>query len=161
MRWNRTGKLICVTLAGCCCAAFAATRPMTSAVPPTAGAKQEVLRLEKEWVEAENKHDAATLNRILDDKFLSTFGSRAPTDKETFVKRITAGDIEPTQSQILSDQSVILDQDTAVIIGTDTISSTENGATHTAAYRYTITYVHRNGRWLALAEHLVAMSNAK
>jgi hypothetical protein len=29
------------------------------------------------------------------------------------------------------------------------------------AYRYTVTYIHRNGQWVALAEHLVEVPQAK
>jgi hypothetical protein len=42
-------------------------------------AKQQVLDLGKEWVAAENKHDATTLRRILDDKFVASFGAKEAT----------------------------------------------------------------------------------
>jgi hypothetical protein len=56
---------------------------------------------------------------------------------------------------------VILDRDTAVVVGTDTVRGTEQGATYAVVYRFTVTYVHRQGRWLALAEHLVEVPLAK
>ena len=126
-----------------------------------ADAKQEVLDLEKEWVAAEIKHDAATLRRILDDKFLVSFGANKPYDKETFIKNETTGDVDLTESQILTDQSIIIDHDTAVVVGTDTLRGTKNGVAYTMVGRYTATYVYRNGQWLALAEHLVEAPHAK
>jgi hypothetical protein len=125
------------------------------------GAKQQVLQLESEWVAAEGKHDEVALRRILDDKFLATFGSSKPYDKEAFIKLMLASDIDPTESQTLTDQNVIVDHDTAVVVGIDTVRGTENGTVHEAVYRYTVTYIYRDGRWQALAEHLVQVPKLK
>ena len=123
--------------------------------------KKQVLDLEREWVDAELKHDAATLRRIIDDKFLASFGANKPYDKETFIKLLMSSDVDPTESQILTDQSVIVDNDTAVVVGTDTLRGTKKGAAYTLVARYTATYIHRKGQWLALAEHLVEVPQAK
>lgn len=53
----------------------------------TQDARQEVLDLEKKWVEAEIKHDETTLVRILDDKFVVSFGAAKPYDKEALSRR--------------------------------------------------------------------------
>ena len=135
--------------------------PKNPKARPPVDARQEVLDLEKEWVAAEIKHDAATLRRILDDKFLASFGARKPYDKETFIKQIVSGDVDPTESQTLADESVIIDQDTAVVVGTDTEQGTEKGKAYTAVARYTVTYIRRHGQWLALAEHLVDVPQTK
>lgn len=135
--------------------------PQRAAGVPSSDARQQVLDLEKEWVAAEVRHDAATLDRILDAKFVATFGSKKPYDKAGFIKLITDGDADPTESQTLSEESAIVDRDTAVVVGIDTLRGTDKGAAFTVIYRYTVTYVHRNGRWLALAEHLVQVPQAK
>jgi steroid delta-isomerase-like uncharacterized protein len=140
---------------------FASFFPKISAANSTlsdddrSAAKQQVLNLEREWVDAEIKHDAATLRRILDDKFVASFGAEKPYDKEAFIKGIVRGDVDPTESQTLTDRTVIVDGDTAVVVGTDTLRGTRNGAPYTEVGRYTVTYIHRNGQWVALAEHLV------
>jgi len=177
MKRGGAGRMGSVVLAGCAAAALwcqastqaasrvaenagaEATRGTTSV--PAAEAKRQVMELEERWVEAENKHDGATLGRILDEKFLATFGARAPRDKATFIQHITSGDVDPTQTQTLTDRTVIVDGDTAVTIGTDTIRGTANGAAYAAAYRYTVTYIRRNGRWRALAEHMVEAAEKK
>ncbi len=123
--------------------------------------KQQVLDLEKEWVAAEVKHDATTLERILDDKFVASFGAKKPTDKKGFIQQIVSGDVDPAASQTLTDQTVIIDNDTAVVVGTDTARGIENGAPYTAVARYTVTYIRRHGQWVALAEHLVKVPEAK
>jgi hypothetical protein len=124
-------------------------------------AKQQVLKLESEWVTAEIKHDEATLRRILDDKFLASFGSSKPYDKEAFIKVNLKGDVDPTESQTLTDQTVIVDHDTAVVVGTDTLRGTKSGTTYTEVARYTVTYIHRQGQWIALAEHLVEVPQTR
>jgi ketosteroid isomerase-like protein len=115
---------------------------------------QQLLNLEQEWVTAENQHDAATLRRILDDKFVSSSGSK-PIDKETFIRDIVSGDVDPSASQTLTDRTVIVDGDTAVVVGTDTAAGVDQGAAYTVVFRYTVTYIRRQGQWRALAEHLV------
>jgi steroid delta-isomerase-like uncharacterized protein len=126
-----------------------------------ADAKQRVLDLGKEWTAAEVKHDASTLRRILDDKFVASFGANKLYDKEAFIKQMVSGALDPTESQTLTDETVTIDHDTAVVVGTDTVRETDNGTTYTVVYRYTVTYIHRNGQWIALAEHLVEVPQAK
>ena len=126
-----------------------------------ADAKQQVLDLGKEWVAAEIKHDANTLRRILDDKFVASFGAKKPYDKEGFIKLICSGDVDPTESQTLTDETVIVDGDTAVVVGTDTLRGTKSGTTYTEVARYTVTYIHRQEQWVALAEHLVEVPQTR
>jgi len=140
----------------CCLAVSAqAAPPAELKGPSTADTKQAVLDLGKEWVAAEQHHDLPTLRRMLDDKFVFTFGAGKSYDREGYLKLMIGGDVDPTESQALTDQSVLVDGDTAVEVGTDTAQSTENGTAHTRVYRYTVTYIRRQGRWRALAEHLV------
>jgi steroid delta-isomerase-like uncharacterized protein len=143
---------------------FASFFPKAATVNTTLSntdAKQQVLDLEQEWVAAEHNHDVAALRRILDDKFLASFGVRKPYDKEAFIKETVSDDLDPTESQTLTDRTVIIDQDTAVVVGTDTERGTRKGAAYTEVYRYTATYTRRHGQWLALAEHLVEVPQAK
>ena len=154
-------ELAAVILACCTAASSSATEPTGPRSLPAADARQQVLDLGKEWVAAEIKHDSTTLRRILDEKFVASFGAKKPLDKEAFIEAIVSGDIDPTESQILSDETVIVDHDTAVVVGTDTERGTEKGVPYTEVARYTVTYIRRNGRWLALAEHLVAVPQAK
>jgi ketosteroid isomerase-like protein len=145
----------------CCIAASSLAREPTSpqAAPPTA-ARQQLLDLEKEWAAAEDKNDATVLRRILDERFVASFGAAKTYDKEAFI-RLFAGDVDPTASQTLTYEAVIIDGDTAVLVGTDTARGTRDGAAYTTVYRYTVTYIRRQGRWLALAEHIVEVPQAK
>lgn len=126
-----------------------------------ADARQQLLDLGKEWLAAEDKHDEATLRRILDDKFIATFGTKPPLNKEAFIKDILSETLDPTQSQTLTDETVIVDRDTAVVVGTDTVRGTDNGTPYTLVFRYTVIYIQRQGEWIALAEHLVRVPPVK
>ncbi len=154
MKWQHVLALACAcSVTG----AILAAEPNGAARSPSGDVMQEVLNLEKEWAAAETKRDAVTLDRILDDKFLVTFGSKKPYNKADFIKAITEGPVDPTESQTLSDASVIVDGDTAVVVATDTLHGTRNGAAYTEVARYTVTYIRRDGRWRAVAEHLVVV----
>ena len=126
-----------------------------------AKAREEVLKLEQEWVTAESRHDEATLRRILDEKFVATFGTKPPYNKESFIKTQLAGEVDPTVSQTLTDHTVIVDGDTVVVVDTDTLRRTRNGEVRTLVGRATATYIHRNGQWVALAEHMAIVPEAK
>lgn len=142
-------------------ASFFPKAPTANTTSSDPGAKQQILDLEQIWVTAEHNHDAATLRRILDDKFVASFDADKPLDKESFIKLIVTEDADPTESQTLTDRNVIVDQDTAVVVGVDTERGTKKGKAYTAVYRYTVTYVRRNGQWVALAEHLVEVPQTK
>ena len=136
-----------------------AAEPTNCQTAPPTDARQQLLDLEKEWTTAEDKHDATVLQRILDERFVATFGAKT-YDKKAFIE-VFAGDVDSTASQTLTYEAVIIDGDTAVLVGTDTAHGTRDGAAYTTVYRYTVTYIRRNGRWLALAEHIIKVPQAK
>jgi ketosteroid isomerase-like protein len=115
------------------------------------GAQREVLRVEREWSDAEIKHDVAALRLILDDRFIATFGAEASLNKEQFIKAIGG---ETMISQEPSEATVIVDGNVAVVVDTFTTRGTENGQPYTRIYRITSTYIKRHGRWAALAEQI-------
>ena len=133
---------------------------VTSAVAADSGGKQSggaekhVLAQEQAWVEAETKRDAKALNRILHDRFTVTFNTGKLYNKEEFIKAEMESESE-APSQTLSDETVIVDGDTAIVAGTVTLRATRKGEPYTRVGRYTTAYVLRGGQWLALAEHIV------
>lgn len=114
-------------------------------------AQKAVLKVEREWSDAEIHHDVAALRRILDDKFIATFGTEVSLNKEQFIQAI---DAETMTSQQPSEATVIVDGDVAVIVDTFTTRGTENAQPYSRIYRITSTYIKRHGRWAALAEQI-------
>ena len=147
-------KTIMTSIAAACATALLFGALNTRAAEKAASAdEQALLKLERDWVDAEARHDVVALQAILDDRFVATFGAGKLLDKNAFIKDVTAGAIDPTQSQELSEQTIILAGDTAVVVETDTIRSIKNGQPSESVYRFTVTYIRRGGHWLALAEH--------
>lgn len=141
-----------------------AVMSQAKAVQPTpeTEASQQVMDLEQVWADAENRHDAATLRTILDDKFVFTMGSDGKLyDKQDFIEGNVRGVPDPTRSQTLTDRTVIVIGDTAVSMGTDTERGTQMGKQFTEVARYTVTYVRRGDRWFAMAEHMDDLPQSK
>lgn len=120
-------------------------------------AEQEAAQMLRDWVTAENAHDAAALERILDDQFISTYGAGKPTRKAAFIASLTKGKADPRQTQSIEDETIVVDGDTAILVGTDTFHRTDHAEPDGLALRYTITCVRKGGRWVALAEHIVKL----
>jgi ketosteroid isomerase-like protein len=152
--------VLCLMLT-CCFAASAAQPPVTPNAQRLSAAEEQVLKFEDEWVAAEHNRDVAALRRILDDKFVVTFDGKAPVGKERFIQPFVSRAVDPTDSQTLTERSVIIDGDTAIVTGIDTERGTRNGSAYTSVARYTATYIRRNGNWLALAEHMVSLPQPK
>ncbi len=142
-------------------AAFPVAAGPTSSPQPDSAAKKEVLDINRAWADAEIKHDTTALRRFLDEKFVASFGVDQPYDKEAFIKLVTRSEADPTESQTLTDETVIVDGDTAVVVGTDTLRGTKNGTAYKMVGRYTATYIRRNGQWVALAEQFAVAPASK
>ena len=148
--------ILSLALAGSFVALAAAAQ---AADGPSAGdAKAQVRNTLRDWAKAENEHDAAALDRILDDQFISTSGFGKPHSKQDFITALTKGKADPRQSQSLTDESVVVEGDTAVVVGTDTFHMTDGAKPDGLALRYTITFIRKGGHWRALAEHIVKIS---
>lgn len=136
-----------------------AAQPMDPRPPAAAQAAKEILSLCQTWDDAENEKNAATLRGILDDRFVATFGAGKTVDKQGYIKAaIGDGVVDATASQALADVRVVVDGDTAVILGVNTGRGTKKGSVYSSAARFTVTWVWRHGHWRALAEHIVPMT---
>jgi hypothetical protein len=85
-------------------------------VPDAAEAEKQVLSLSRQWVAAEDKVNIVTLRSILDARFIATFGSGKTYTKEAYIKAMVGnGTVDATASQTLTDETVVVDRDTAVV----------------------------------------------
>lgn len=112
--------------------------------------EQQVLKLHQKWAEAELKHDAAALARILDDEFVASYASGKAMDKATFIAQAMKFSMA---SQTVSPDVVHIYGDTATIAGTTIIRSL-NGAGPARSCRYTKVYLKRDGHWFGITEEL-------
>jgi STE24 endopeptidase len=127
------------------------------AATPAGDAEQQLRQLELDWTAAEINRDAGALGRMLDDHFVSTFGAGKPVGKQEFIDSVVGADADPIMSEDLSDQTIVVAGDSAAVAELDTVHTLRGGKPYTEALRITTTYAKHEGRWVALAEHLVSV----
>lgn len=110
---------------------------------------QRVLAVEKDWITAEVGRDEATLKRVIDDRFIINSSRGQPGSKATLIAAVMNMNMV---AQTLSDQTVLVDGNTAIVMGTALITfAVEGGDDKLRPYRYITTYILRNDQWRALA----------
>jgi hypothetical protein len=113
--------------------------------------EQQVLALEDEWIDAEIRHDEATLRRVMDDSYTVNRSDGTTMGKEAEIARLLASDMT---SAALTERTVLVQADTAITFGTVTVKTpADDAGTVASAARYTLTYIRRRGQWRALAFH--------
>jgi len=130
----------------------------TQAEVPAAPAlteEQQVIATESEWVQAEIHRDAAVLGRVLDDRFLVNSSTGKLSDKPTVIADVLGWKMT---SQTITDRTVVIDGDTAIVFGTANFRfAVEGQDDEVSAGRYTTTYIKRDGQWRALALQMTAL----
>ncbi len=116
----------------------------------TTDAEQAVLKLTSDWLDAEQRHDRATLQRIIADDFQGT----APRGNTVFKEDVIPK--EGTQSGGLainsSDVKARVFGDTAVVTGHG-----EQKAGEKRELRFTVIFTRRNDAWQMVGGHLSAV----
>ena len=125
--------------------------------PPAGDAEQQLRQLELDWTAAEINRDADALGRMLDEHFVSTFGAGKPVGKQEYMLSVIGADADPIVSEDLSDQTIVVAGDSAAVAELDTVHALRGGKPYTEVLRITTSYAKRDGRWVALAEHVVSV----
>lgn len=121
-------------------------------------AEQELLKLQREWLDAYQKHDAAALERIEADDFTLTESDGKVTTKTEDVANVrNAKPPQPDDAFDVEDVKVRLYGDTAVLIGRVILKYRNKGQMVAEQYRYTDTYVKRKGKWQVVASQLTRL----
>jgi len=137
------------------CALFSARTQAGASAAPVLTDEQQVIATEAEWVQAEVDRDAAVLGRILDDRFLVNSSTGKLSDKASVIADVLGWKMV---SQTITDRTVVVDGDTAIVFGTANFRfAVEGKEDEVSAGRYTTTYIKRDGRWRALALQMTAL----
>lgn len=120
--------------------------------------ERRVAALEDEWLEAEVKHDEATLRRVIDDRYTVNVSNGTTYGKEQYIADILAGVM---MSASITERTVLVEGDTAVTFGTvNVVDPPAEGTNSTPrSARYTLVYIKRDGQWRALAFHISKRSD--
>lgn len=107
----------------------------------TAKTEQELVKLEREWIEAFAKADRALLEQLMTDDYISNNADGSITDKAQSIAAAEAGLFAGTSSES-ADVAVRIYGDAAVITSLDTVKGKFNGQ-----FRHTSIWVKRKGKW--------------
>jgi uncharacterized protein (TIGR02246 family) len=111
-----------------------------------------IYQVEDDWIKAEITRDEAILRRVIDDQFVFNSNSGKTSGKEDLIAAVLGWNMT---GQTVTERSILVDGDTAVIFGTTelrfAVTDTEE---HKSLHRYTSTYKKRDGRWRAIALHM-------
>ena len=100
---------------------------------------------------AEIDGDEATLRRVLADEFRANQSNGKTGSKEGLIESVLGADMTDQQ---ITERSVIVSGDTAVVFGTaELFFAGEEGET-SSLLRYTTTWIRRDGQWRAIAMHM-------
>jgi len=119
----------------------------------SAQTRQQITRLEDDWIKAVIARDSAAFNRMLAPNFVYTEDDRVYT-KAQLIKEIMTGTDTVTSGRN-EDLTVRLFGDrVAIATGWLVMSGhAAGGSPMTLRYRYTDTWVRANGRWRVAAAH--------
>src|SRR5215510_6710155 len=106
---------------------------------------QELLKLEREWAEAFKNRDKAALERILADDVIFTDEEGQVYSKAQYIEAVTQ--VIEVDSYVVDDHMVRVYGDTGIVSGCWTGKMTIDGKDASGAFRYTDTFVKRQGRW--------------
>jgi ketosteroid isomerase-like protein len=107
------------------------------------------MQTEREWVDAAQKKDADTLNRILAEDWVGQ-GPTGAVTKAQALAELKSGE-STLDSITLGDMKVRVFGDTAVVAGTDDEKSSYKGKDTSGHYTWTDVFLKHQGKWQAVA----------
>lgn len=119
-------------------------------------AEREVRKLEREWLDAYEQHDAEAMNRIVSDDFKITFPNGAVQTKADILDGLKSAQSSGRPSPKFSTEDVYsrVEGETVILTGRVIQTMERDGQTRTMQLRYTDTYAKRQGRWQVIASQL-------
>jgi retinol-binding protein 3 len=125
----------------------------TAAGAPVPDPAAEVRKLEREWLDAYEQHDAEAMKRIVADDFVIYFPngkSQTKADIVRMMERMKGRSGPPSKFSTEEVTARAYGSDTVILTGR-VISETGN---EREVQRYTDTYVRRDGKWQVVSSHL-------
>lgn len=131
----------------------AAATPADGTVPKAV--RLEIVRsleaLEAEWFRVYDTHDLAPLQRLIADDFVATLADGAMRDKTQHIAAYRA-DFE-TLDRVESNELRVRVYTRELAVATGSYSASLRGTPAATKYRYTDTWLKRNGTWQCVATH--------
>ena len=117
-----------------------------------------IKELESRWETSLLSHDTSAIETIVADDFVGTSSSGKTGDKATLLAEAKR-DTNTYTSAVSSDMTVrMFGPSVAVVTGiAKETGKTKAGKTFSHTYRFTDTWVERNGEWQCVAAHAMAL----
>ena len=114
--------------------------------------ESDIRRVEAKLCDAFQKGDAKTLREYMDPQFTQGTSRGGIDDFKETVSEVEKRD--PAYSEFRNhDQTVRLYDDAAIVIGITSVKGTSGGQAFAADFKYTDTYIYRDGHWWLAASH--------
>jgi ketosteroid isomerase-like protein len=118
----------------------------------SASVEQELIKLKDGWNDAVVKVDLAFLDRILADDLTDTDPEGTVCTKAQDIADLKSGDFKCT-ALVTDDYKVRVYGDAAVVTGRNTMKAQFKGKDISGPYRWTDTWIKRDGRWQCVGGH--------
>jgi ketosteroid isomerase-like protein len=123
-----------------------------------ADVEQALMQMERDWFDAYVKRDAAALERIEADDYMTVDPSGMVSTKAQDIDAIKSGKLA-FQSGTFDDMKVRVYGDAAVVTARVVIKGSYMGQDISGAYRGTDVFVKRGGRWQAVSSHVTRIAD--
>ena len=113
-------------------------------------AEQELIKLEREFGQAQPRRDIAKLKELMADDFIATIPPGKVIGKEEVIAQVMCPDFE-MESLVNDDICVRIYENVAIVIARGVARGRHKGQDASGEFRYTRVWVEREGRWQAVA----------
>ncbi len=125
----------------------------------TSSVADQIKKHEQDWAQAVVKEGVASVDQYEADEIITTDPTGRVTNKTQDKTDLSSGDYQ-IQSEELSDLKVLVYGNTAVAAATNRMKGTYKGQDLSGNYRFTDTWVKRNGKWQVVASQYTKVLEA-
>jgi ketosteroid isomerase-like protein len=124
---------------------------------PQSDDASKVVAMENLWNQVQLNHDAAAMEKMLDEDFVLTDYDGTTSNKSQFLDSIKDMSVKLTQ-EMSEGMKLHEHGDTVVVTGATREKGTQNGKAFAHNGRFTDTWIKKDGRWQCVASHLGVVS---
>lgn len=117
----------------------------------------ELLKLEREWADANKTHNAEAVKRLVADDAVIVYPDGSTATKVDEVRTIESGAITADAFEMIDSKVTVIDGDSAFVSGRSVIKNGKSAVPNkkpidiSGEYRFLDVYAKRDGKWQAVA----------
>ena len=145
-------------------AAIATASPAKEKFDPAA-IEAEILKLEREWADANKSHNAEAVKRLVADDAVIVYPDGSTASKADEVRTIESGAITADAFEMIDPKVTVINADSAFVTGRSVIkngkykdANTKKTIDISGEYRFLDVYSRRDGKWQAVASQATAIA---